>query len=73
MEYIIKNANVTKQGVVDHFKGEMARVPVFNTIDRLVRYGIIEDNLDPKNRQTHRLRPNEKSAFLLGTCGVKSV
>lgn len=63
MEYIEKHPNVTKQDVVDHFKGEMARVPVFKTIDRLVRYGIIDDNLDPKNRQVHRLSLNKNSIF----------
>jgi hypothetical protein len=63
MGYIAVNPNVTKQDVVDHFKGEMARVPVFNTIDRLVRYGIIEDNLDTKNRQVHRLSLNDNSVF----------
>ena len=63
MEYIEKHPNVTKQDVVDHFKGEMARVPVFKTIDRLVRYGIIDDNLDPKNRQVHRLSLNQNSIF----------
>ena len=64
MEYIAVNPNVTKQDVVNHFKGEMARVPVFNTIDRLVRYGIIEDNLDTKNRQVHRLSINKSSILL---------
>ena len=63
MEYIEKHPNVTKQDVVDHFKGEMARVPVFKTIDRLVRYGIIDDNLDSKNRQVHRLSINKNSIF----------
>jgi hypothetical protein len=63
MGYIVVNPNVTKQDVVDHFKGEMARVPVFNTIDSLVRYGIIEDNLDTKNRQVHRLSLNNDSIF----------
>jgi hypothetical protein len=65
MGYISKYPNATKQDVVDHFKGEMARVPVFNTIDRLVRYGIIEDNLDTKNRQVHRLVLNKASTFLM--------
>jgi len=64
MQFISANPDVTKQDIVDHFKGEMARVPVFNTIDSLVRYGIIEDNLDPKNRQVHRLSANKSSIFL---------
>jgi hypothetical protein len=63
LKYITIHPNVTKQDIVDHFKGEMARVPVFNTIDSLVRYGIIEDNLDPKNRQAHRLTLNNESVF----------
>jgi hypothetical protein len=41
----------------------MARVPVFNTIDNLVRYDIVQDRLDPKNRQTHRLTLNKDSTF----------
>jgi hypothetical protein len=63
MNYIAANPNATKQDVVDHLKGVMARVPVFNTIDSLVRYGIIEDNPDSKNRQVHRLSLNNDSIF----------
>jgi hypothetical protein len=63
MEFIIAKPNVTKQDVVDRFKGRIARVPVFNTIDSLVRCGIIEDNPDSKNRQVHRLTLNQDSTF----------
>ena len=72
MEYIDNHPNVTKQDVVDHFKGEMARVPVFKTIDRLVRYGIIDDNLDPKNRQVHRFELTKTVYSLLSPAGVVS-
>lgn len=65
MQFIISKPNVTKQDVVDHFKGEIARVPVFNTIDTLVRCGIIVDNPDSKNRQVHRLVANDTSTFLM--------
>ena len=64
MSYILNHPDATKQDVVDHFKGEMARVSVFYTVDSLVRYGIVEDNLDPQNRQAHRLSINKASIFL---------
>jgi hypothetical protein len=63
MSYILYHPDVSKQDVVDHFKGEMARVSVFYTVDSLVRYGIVQDNLDPKNRQTHRLVVDKTSTF----------
>ena len=73
MEYIVANPNVTKQDVVDHFKHKIARVPVFDTIDILVRCGIIEDNPDSKNRQVHRLSLNNNSIFYSVPSRVDSV
>lgn len=64
LEYISDHPNSTKQNVVDHFKGQIARTPVFNTIENLVRYDIVKDSLDPKNRQAHRLIINSDSVFL---------
>ena len=63
MSYVLYHPNLTKQDVVDHFRGEISRITVFNTIDNLVRYGIIKDTLDPKNRQTHRLEVDKASTF----------
>jgi hypothetical protein len=65
MSYIVYHQDVSKQDVVDHFKGEMSRVSVFYTIDSLVRYGIVQDKLDPQNRQTHRLAINKTSTFFI--------
>jgi hypothetical protein len=53
----------TKQNIVDHFRGEMARATVFRTLDGLVKCGIVNDKLDPINRQIHRLAVNYESIY----------
>lgn len=55
LKYIEVHPNCTKQEVVDHFKGELSRTPVYKIIKTLVNEGRIRDKPDSKNRQTSRL------------------
>jgi hypothetical protein len=63
LRYIETYPDSTKQNIVEYFHGEMARVPVYRTLDRLVKYGIVNDKLDHLNRQTHRLAVNYESIY----------
>lgn len=55
LKYIEDHPNCTKQEVVDYFKGELSRTPVYKIIKILVKEGRIRDKPDSKNRQTSRL------------------
>jgi hypothetical protein len=60
-KFIEDHPNCTKQGVVDHFKGQFSRKPVYDIIKVLVDEERILDKPDPKNSQIRNLIVNESS------------
>lgn len=63
--YVSDHSHCSKADVERHLKGKSARVTTFKTIDTLVECGLIRDELNEKNRQTHSLVVNNDNELSL--------
>jgi len=62
--FIRSNPGATKQGVVDGLNELYSRVPVFRTINLLVRYGMVVERKDKSNRQRYNLFINSENLLV---------
>jgi hypothetical protein len=62
--FIRRSPGATKQGVVDGLNKLYSRVPVFRTINLLVRYGMVVERKDKINRQRYNLFINSENLLV---------
>lgn len=63
--YVSDHSHCSKADVERYLKGKSARVTTFKTIDTLVECGLIRDEINEKNRQTHSLVVNNDNELSL--------